>query len=104
MLSLGTAGGDPHFITLDNMQYSFNGYGQFIFLKASDDSFEIQVQTNILDNTNSQSNKKLAGTIFTRFAMRTNQTPIFQIEIGDEANSPYLGISFNYLKSNLQII
>ncbi len=35
--------GDPHFVTLDGLNYSFNGFGEFVLLQAEELDFEIQV-------------------------------------------------------------
>uniref|UniRef100_A0A336M8F3 CSON013620 protein n=2 Tax=Culicoides sonorensis TaxID=179676 RepID=A0A336M8F3_CULSO len=42
--SIASVFGDPHFITLDGLEYSFNGIGEFVLLKSTDsrDKFEIQ--------------------------------------------------------------
>ena len=91
-IKLGLGGGDPHFMTLDSQQYSFNGYGEFLLLKANDKSFEIQVKTSILNNSNDQF--ALIGSVFSSFALRTNQTPVFQIDIADANSNPYIGMEF----------
>ena len=86
---MGYAGGDPHFQTLDGLEYTFNGYGKFIYSRANDNSYEVQVNCDVLKNLNGSST--LSGTIFTGFAMRTTQTSIFQINIGDSSSAdPYL--------------
>jgi hypothetical protein len=36
--------GDPHYSNLDNMNYTFNGCGDFMFLKTIDDNFQIQTR------------------------------------------------------------
>jgi hypothetical protein len=36
--------GDPHFVTLDGLEYSYNGLGEFVLLRAEELDFEIQVQ------------------------------------------------------------
>ncbi|XP_077989949.1 sushi domain-containing protein 2-like [Glandiceps talaboti] len=37
-----TVFGDPHFITLDGLEYSFNDKGEFTLIKTTDDIFELQ--------------------------------------------------------------
>ena len=87
--SFGWGGGDPHVTTYDNTTYTFNGLGKYILSKAKDNSFEIQASTSLLKNTNGAS---FVGTLFTGFAMKTSQSPIFQFELEDaETNSPYFG-------------
>ena len=40
----GGGTGDPHFLTLDNLEYTFNGYSEFTFLRVKEIGFEIQVR------------------------------------------------------------
>jgi hypothetical protein len=58
-----------------------------------DNSFEIQAKTSVIRNVNSSSSSSsLAGTLFTGFVMRTNQSPIFEFELaGEDTPNPYLG-------------
>jgi hypothetical protein len=35
--------GDPHFVTLDGLEFTFNGFGEFVFLKVSQINFQVQV-------------------------------------------------------------
>ena len=76
--------------TFDNSTYTFNGLGKFILSKANDSSFEIQAITDILNNVNS--NSSLVGTLFTSFAMRTNESSTFEFRLADsQTKNPYLG-------------
>ena len=34
--------GDPHFVTLDGLRYTFNGQGEFVMVQTPDDSFTLQ--------------------------------------------------------------
>ena len=34
--------GDPHLLTLDGHQYTFNGRGEFILIETRDDRFTLQ--------------------------------------------------------------
>ena len=34
--------GDPHFVTLDGLRYTFNGKGEFIFIETDDSAFTLQ--------------------------------------------------------------
>ncbi len=36
--------GDPHYSNLDNMNYTFNGCGDFMFVTSNDNKFQIQVR------------------------------------------------------------
>ena len=35
--------GDPHFVTMDGLEFTFNGFGAFVFLKVSQINFQVQV-------------------------------------------------------------
>jgi hypothetical protein len=41
--SIGGVTGLSHFLTLDGLEYSITGLGEFVFLKISEVNFEIQV-------------------------------------------------------------
>jgi hypothetical protein len=47
----GSSTGDPHLTTTDNFYYEFQGYGEFIALKSTEDNFELQVRQEDIDNT-----------------------------------------------------
>lgn len=36
--------GDPHLTTLDGYTHTFNGIGEFVYLKTNDDSFQSQIR------------------------------------------------------------
>ena len=42
MSNVGWMGGDPHLLTLDGHQYTFNGRGEFILIETRDDRFTLQ--------------------------------------------------------------
>ncbi len=37
--------GDPHFVTFDGVDYTFNGKGEFIMVQETASEFELQVRT-----------------------------------------------------------
>ena len=45
--SSGWGNGDPHFITLDNKNYTFNGLGEYVMLDANNSLFQVQVRTQL---------------------------------------------------------
>ena len=58
--------GDPHIKTLDNLEYTFNGLGEYIMVKT--DSFELQART--ARAWDSQLQPSLTGTVFSAVAGR----------------------------------
>lgn len=36
--------GDPHFTSFDGYKYSFNGVGEFVYLRTDDKSFQSQIR------------------------------------------------------------
>ena len=56
MSNVGWLGGDPHLLTLDGHQYTFNGRGEFILIETRDDRFTLQgrmIQAENEDGTES---------------------------------------------------
>jgi len=49
---LGRIGGDPHFTTLDGLDYTFNGVGEFMLLKDTNNTFMAQVRMEQLKDDN----------------------------------------------------
>ncbi|XP_031552818.1 mucin-like protein [Actinia tenebrosa] len=39
--------GDPHFVTLDSKNYTFNGLGEYVMLDAKDGYFQLQARTSL---------------------------------------------------------
>ncbi|WP_044171896.1 VWD domain-containing protein [Flectobacillus major] len=59
--------GDPHIRTLDGLGYSFQGFGEFIATKASNDNLEIQVRQQPWQNSTNT-----LATVNTALAIRLN--------------------------------
>jgi fibulin 1/2 len=59
----GWSFGDPHLQTLDGKSYTFNGHGEYLLMKAHDESFVLQGRTEQVGEN------ALLGTVFTAFAM-----------------------------------
>ncbi|XP_070567840.1 protein mesh-like isoform X2 [Ptychodera flava] len=65
--------GDPHMITLDGLQYTFNGHGEFTLLSVNDGSFVLQGRMAPLESNN-------IATVFKAFAMKGNSTATVHVE------------------------
>ena len=45
--SIGWLWGDPHFVTLDDRNYTFNGLGEYTMVNAKNGHFELQARTKL---------------------------------------------------------
>ena len=79
--------GDPHFVTLDGYNYTFNGHGEFILVESMDKLLTVQVRLiePPIKNSN-ESNTTLAGrgTIITAIAARHKESDTVQFEVADD--------------------
>ena len=78
----GTAvgNGDPHFITLDGKQYTFNGLGEYILLSANNSEFVIQIQTKQAVN---QARVAIKATVISVIAMKQKDKPTVQVQLDE---------------------
>ena len=76
-LNVGSVYGDPHIITLDGGQYTFNGKGVFFLVKTLDDSFEVQGK---MVQVNSKDNQPLQSTVLSAVAAKeySSDTVVFE--------------------------
>ena len=73
----GAGSGDPHFITLDSLEYTFNGYGEFVFLSVPEIGFQIQVRIGpIVEN-----GKISEGTVFKAVAAKGPHMDSIQLDL-----------------------
>ena len=76
--------GDPHLVTLDGYQYTFNGRGEFTLVETMDQSFTLQGRM-IQPQGSTNSTSVGGGTSFVALAMKQSGNPTVQLEIsGDE--------------------
>ena len=74
--------GDPHIITLDGHQYTFNGNGEFVLIDTSDSSFSLQARMIPIANTTANSSQ---ATVFKAIVSKQNDSDTVQFEIIDGA-------------------
>ncbi len=70
--------GDPHIVTLDGYEYTFNGKGEYTLVETHDQSFVLQGRMTEPAATN---NTQSGGTSFTVLAMKLQENPTIQLEI-----------------------
>ena len=76
MLPSGFSYGDPHFTTVDNVNYTFNGIGEYIFVRTTPSlNFHIQGRLTKFDSTSN-------GTIISAIAVKQGNIPAVQVEYG----------------------
>ncbi|XP_070554193.1 sushi domain-containing protein 2-like isoform X2 [Ptychodera flava] len=73
--------GDPHFITLDGLEYTFNGHGEFYLVMTTNDTFIMQGRMMELKL---QSGEVVEGaTVFTAVAMSTRTSDAVQVQVNN---------------------
>jgi hypothetical protein len=68
--------GDPHLITLDGLQYTYNGAGEYVILDALNGEFLLQARTEPAERLDGGSP---VGTAFTAFAVRMGNSDVVEI-------------------------
>ncbi|KAH9509838.1 hypothetical protein Btru_045374 [Bulinus truncatus] len=72
---------DPHFNTLDNLNYTMNGHGEYILMNVTTLDFTLQVRTDRAETSNGT---KINATISTAFAAREGRNPTFQVKLSTD--------------------
>ena len=71
-------------ITLDGVEYTFNGYGDYQILQVAPSGFKLQGRMQPLIN---RYGRKTLGTVYKAFAMKENGSDIVQVNTDQtEAN------------------
>lgn len=88
--------GDPHFLTLDGLQYTFNGYGEFTLLDIP--SAQFTIQTRILPIVYDPTMPQF-GTVFKTFVVKYKGD---KIQIGlNEGNEVAIYLNGNLFELNM---
>ena len=73
--------GDPHFSTLDQNSYTFNGHGEYTLISSFDRKFEIQVRLARLLNSSILGPSADSATAITAFAIKNDDQSRVQVEL-----------------------
>lgn len=75
--------GDPHIETLDGTKYTFNGYGEYVMLKISNDSTSFELQSR-MSLAHTENGTVVNATVFSAFVGLDNFNASFQVEITED--------------------
>lgn len=81
--------GDPHFVTLDNKSFTFNGLGEYTMVAIDDGTFELQARTK-------KTSGRGLGTVFSAAAAKAMNTPEVEGRLNSNGNSVLLCLLFAY--------
>ena len=73
---IGWTVGDPHFVTLDGKNYTFNGLGEYIMVDARNGFFKLQARTKLAKGDGT-------ATVFSAAVAKENNTSVVQVDIED---------------------
>ena len=73
--------GDPHIVTLDLYNYTFNGKGEFILIETDDSSFTVQGR---MVEAIGGSNSEVSATVFSSIVAKQNISDTVQVELYNE--------------------
>lgn len=76
VLILGWLWGDPHFVTLDGKNYTFNGLGEYVMADARNGSFQLQARTKLAKGDGT-------ATVFSAAAAKEDGSSVVQVELED---------------------
>ncbi|XP_060603455.1 mucin-like protein isoform X2 [Ruditapes philippinarum] len=83
--NFGTFWGDPHFQTLDGLNFTFNGLGEYTLLKVQTEniSFDLQART---ERARKQDGSLSDATLFSAFAAKDSSNASFYVELNKAKN------------------
>lgn len=71
--------GDPHFITLDNTTFTFNGLGEYTMITIDNGAFEMQARTV-------RTTGRGLATVFSAAAAKEQDTVVVEARINENGN------------------
>jgi len=70
--------GDPHVRTLDGLEYTFNGLGEYTLIETTDKNFTLQGRT---ERALDKDGKEMQATVFSAFAAKDTDSDRFHIQM-----------------------
>lgn len=77
MCIAGWLWGDPHIVTLDTGNYTFNGLGEFTMVDVKDGMFQLQARTKLAKGEGT-------ATVFVAAVAKEEDTSTVQVNLKDE--------------------
>ena len=75
--------GDPHIVSLDGYQYTFNGKGEYVLLETTDKSLEFQGR---MVPAKDENGTFIQATVFSAVAIRLSGSDTIQLEVENSSN------------------
>nr|XP_022296650.1 mucin-like protein [Crassostrea virginica] len=93
--------GDPHITTLDGLDYTFNGYGEYIMLTMNTGSikFDLQARTDLVSTENGTI---VNATIFSAFVAMDQTGSVVQVELSKNKSRMIVHVNNNDLTTSFQ--
>ncbi|KAH9505773.1 hypothetical protein Btru_055750 [Bulinus truncatus] len=80
--------GDPHITTLDNKQYTLNGWAEYVMLSVPEKSFMLQARTHLAETSDGRITN---ATVFVAFAVSGDKDASrLQVELSEKKTGMYL--------------
>ncbi|XP_018331597.1 protein mesh isoform X2 [Agrilus planipennis] len=81
--TIGGVYGDPHFITYDNLQYTFNGKGEFVLSRVNTQRNKMDIQVRF-EQMQNNAYGEVKATQMTSVAARGNSSTVIEVRIRPE--------------------
>ncbi|KAK2157058.1 hypothetical protein NP493_1917g00000 [Ridgeia piscesae] len=75
--------GDPHIRTLDGLEYTFNGLGEYVLIATADKNFTLQGRT---ERALDKDGKEMQATVFSAFAAKDADSDRFHVQMNADRN------------------
>ena len=83
----GWSYGDPHFRTLDGLEYTFNGLGEYTLVETTHGNFTLQGRTAKVRDDKGQ---ETDATVFSAFAARDRDSDTVHVEMTTSRKGEYM--------------